>query len=176
VRISPQGGRFSPTFAYERFCPPGAHIVSIEGRSGDVVDAIGPLTCSDGTILPRVGGHNGNPFTTSTGVEGYSGINVHAGTLLDQLTFVPVKGPSVTFGGSRGDPKPSLHFPGQPSLPRPAFTAQASLHCPGQLPIAGIFGTSDVISVGLLCRSYCCQVGQIIQSDGMITHSVQSEA
>jgi hypothetical protein len=139
ARIDPQGGSFSPTSAYERVCPAGARVVSISGRGGDVVDAIGPLTCSDGTVLPVVGGGGGSPFSHSAGAGGYTGIDVRAGVLLDAVTLVPVTGSSATFGGGRGGgtPKPTLR-------------------CPSQLTLAGIFGTttpSDVISIGLICRS-----------------------
>jgi hypothetical protein len=137
VRIAPQGGGFSPTAGYERLCPPGARIVSISGRSGNVVDAIGPLTCSNGQVLAPVGGGGGSPFSHSSGPGGYLGIDVRAGTLLDRVTLFPVTGASAAFGGGGGSPRPSLR-------------------CPAGLTVAGIFGSatpSNVITIGLVCRN-----------------------
>jgi hypothetical protein len=139
VRIAPQGGSFSPTSAYERLCPPGARVVSISGRGGDVLDAIGPLTCSDGTTLAQVGGNGGSPISHTAGSGGYAGIDVRAGVLLGAVTLVPVTGSTVTFGGGCG-----------------GGTAKPSLRCPSGFTVAGIFGSatpSTVITIGLVCRN-----------------------
>jgi hypothetical protein len=114
-----------------------------------MVCAIGLLTCSDAgeTVLPMVGTELQQPVFHLAGAEGYSGINVrgHA-AYLDQVTLVPVTGPTETFDDG-------------------GVTDWVNLQCPGQHNVAGIFGiTTDslaagavVTTIGLVCRD-CCQV------------------
>jgi hypothetical protein len=102
------------------------------------VNAIGPITCSDGTILSLVGGDGGVEFSHSAGAGGYSGINLQALNFLDQITLVPVTGASATFGGNGG-------------------VLELNLRCPAQFKVAGIYGTASdstpvfIVSIGIVC-------------------------
>lgn len=138
MRVGPQGGSFSPTTGYQYICPPGTYVTGFNGRSGDVLDRIGPLRCSDGSLTTGAAGgpSGGNPFV-AVSATGYSGIRVRAGTLLDSLTLIPVGSGAQSFGGSGGNDKPAMD-------------------CPPGFSIAGIFGLTtpaDVISIGIICRS-----------------------
>jgi hypothetical protein len=138
VTIAAQGGSFSPTTAFSRICPAGSYITAFNGRSGNVIDAIGPFRCSrGGGNLDMVGGWRGGRGWDHSSYDGYIGISVNAGTLIDQIT-VFAGGDVVIKGGSGGRAKPRMT-------------------CPPGYKLAGVHGTTTTtnpITIGLVCRYF----------------------
>lgn len=128
---------------YEFTCPIGTFVVQINGRSGWLVDALGPIVCSDNSSsAPALWGSdtNGGPFQ-HVSPSGYSKIDL----LYDYFAMyqIALDANSIYGGTSNSGQQQS-----------------ATLACPAGMVVAGVFGAYDgrayrnfIDTLGLVCRS-----------------------
>ena len=139
VRTAEAGGSYvgSDITSYETTCPNGSHVSAFNGRLDEVVAAIGPFNCTNGETLPLIGVSTiGKPWSHTAGSEGYTGVGIRAGVLLDQITLGGAFA-TATYGRIGGEDK-------------------GTQQCPNGTVVAGLFGnktTESVLTIGLICRA-----------------------
>ena len=114
---------------------------------GDILDTIGPFTCTNGETLPLIGGSTGgNPWSHTAGSAGYTAISVRAGALIDQVTLGGSFG-MAPFGGNGGEDK-------------------GTQQCPSGMVVVGLFGKAtgtNPITIGLICRASTAGMCEVCQ-------------
>lgn len=102
------GGDGGSPFEFD--CAPGSFITRIEGRSGDVTDAI-KVTCSDGVTSQQYGGDGGTPWTEYSGA-GFNAYDGRVGNVMDQTRYYKVDGSTTaSHGGGGGEAFPKQSCP-----------------------------------------------------------------